>query len=227
MAPFTNFFHPMQGHPHGLEPHQPVRFLGQVIDEPHYTTHRRARHRDLLAPDFDVRETEGAYFLEGEFPGIADKDSIKLEWVDGRTLAIDARIVKVDLSHEWGAPVNVQHPPPTATGERPPEEKGETSASGAANGGIATVATASAESEPKPDGEHHKGPQVRDWLCERRIGHYQRTFTFPAEVDISGVRARLGQGLLRVMVPKVKESEIQAKKVPIENVEGLELGLRA
>jgi HSP20 family molecular chaperone IbpA len=217
----------MQGHPHGLEPHRPVRFLGQVIDEPHYTTHRRSRHRDLLAPDFDVRETEGAYFLEGEFPGIADKDSIKLEWVDGRTLSIDARIAKVDLSQEWGVPPNVQHAPPTATGERPPKEKGESSASGAANEGNATAATTSVESEPKPDGEHHKGPQVRDWLCERRTGHYQRTFTFPAEVDISGVKARLGQGLLRVMVPKVKESEIQAKKVPIENVEGLDIGLRA
>jgi HSP20 family molecular chaperone IbpA len=173
-----------------------------------------------------VRETEAAYFLEGEFPGIADKDSIKLEWVDGRTLAIDAWIVKVDLSHEWGAPANVQqHPPPTASGERPPEQKGETSASGAANGGDATAATAS-ESEAKHNGEQHKDPNVREWLCERRIGHYQRTFTFPAEVDIAGVRARLGQGLLRVMVPKVKESEIKAKKVPIENVEGLDIGLR-
>lgn len=55
----------------------------------------------------------------------------------------------------------------------------------------------------------------------------ERTFTFPAEVNADGVRARLGQGLLRVMVPKVKETEIKAKKVNVENVEGIEAGLGA
>lgn len=55
----------------------------------------------------------------------------------------------------------------------------------------------------------------------------ERTFTFPAEVKADGVRAKLGQGLLRVMVPKVKEMKIKARKVNVENVEGMETGLGA
>ncbi|KAF2493846.1 hypothetical protein BU16DRAFT_428057, partial [Lophium mytilinum] len=102
-------------------------------------------------PDFDVRETERAYFLEGEFPGIRDQRAIRLEWVDRRTLAIEARLERRKMEIEAG-----------------------------------------------------KGQQwpVREWLAERRVGHYQRTFTFPGDVDAVGVRARLGQGLLRILVPK-------------------------
>jgi HSP20 family molecular chaperone IbpA len=59
---------------------------------------------------------------------------------------------------------------------------------------------------------------VREWLAERRVGHYQRTFTFPADVDAVGVRARLGQGLLRILVPKVREVPTK-KVVDVENVE--------
>ncbi|KAF2182565.1 HSP20-like chaperone, partial [Zopfia rhizophila CBS 207.26] len=105
------------------------------------------------APDFDVRETEWAYFLEGEFPGIKDRDSIRLEWVDYRTLAIETRIPRIDLAEEW------------------------------------------------------------EWLSERRVGLYQRTFTFPADVDASQVRARLGQGLLRILVPKIRERRGSGRKV--------------
>ncbi|KAF2471030.1 HSP20-like chaperone, partial [Lindgomyces ingoldianus] len=134
----------------------------------------RHNHHNILAPDFDVRETERAYFLEGEFPGIRDRESVRLEWVDCRTLAIEAKIVRVELENEWGG-----------------------------------LKLAEAE------GQKGAAPVVREWLSERRVGHYQRTFTFPADVEAGGVRARLGQGLLRILVPKLRERTMQAKKVEV------------
>lgn len=162
MAPFSNIFHTQ--HPLSQQPHpgQPIRFLGQVIDEPHYASgHRytgpRRHHRQtFLAPDFDVRETQSAYYLEGEFPGIADKDSIKLEWVDGRTLAIDAEVKKLDLIGEWDGD--------ELKGKGKVAEEGE----GATNGAAANGEHKQEEKEGTPE-----GPKVRDWLCERRIGHYR------------------------------------------------------
>src|SRR5438874_2687001 len=38
-------------------------------------------HPDIATSHFDVHESEIAYFLEGEFPGIADKSAITLEQV--------------------------------------------------------------------------------------------------------------------------------------------------
>lgn len=162
MAPFTNIFHTQHPlSPAGAPPLHPIHFLGQVVDEPHYCgfghryTSRRQHHRQqFLAPDFDVRETESAYYLEGEFPGIADKEAVKLEWVDGRTLAIDAEVGKVDLVAEWD-------------GE---ELKGKGKA---VNAGEGKENGEGANGEQEQNGNEEKGPGVRDWLCERRIGHYR------------------------------------------------------
>lgn len=269
----THILHPSSHDSHILDESthhsRPLRFLGQVIDDGHFLhgPHHHSgsgrvghggRHRDLLAPDFDVRETPAAYFLEGEFPGVASREDVRLEWVDARTLAIDAKVAKLDISSEWGdsfkpaQAASLQTPQPsvgesgnaemvdvTGTSGPPPppslqhkteegegnEEVGESSTAGAAavasvqkQGGI--IPTASGTSEEQ------KNSQMREWLSERRIGHYQRTFTFPTEVDVAGVRAKLGQGLLRVLVPKMKVTEIKTKRVPVESVEGYDLGLR-
>jgi len=75
------------------------------------------------------------------------------------------------------------------------------------------------QQQGQDQGQGAKQWPVREWLAERRVGHYQRTFTFPADVDAVGVRARLGQGLLRILVPKVREASVRAKQVDVECVE--------
>lgn len=183
----------------------------------------RSRRRDALAPDFDVRETESAFYLEGELPGVADRGAVRLDWIDRRTLSIDAKIEKVDLEAEWGLlrPIRVGNKP------RRPSVSASTSGSSTCSEDSMVVdeqqqqqqqqdedvKMASIEAQPSK-------PLVREWLSERRVGHYQRTFTFPTDVDASAIRARLGQGLLRVLVPKVVRTGARSKQVDIEDCEG-------
>ncbi|KAF2808327.1 HSP20-like chaperone [Mytilinidion resinicola] len=238
MAPFTNLFHggtttttpttafhhtqsaPLAAH---QPSHRPLRFLGQLLDAPYPPPPRRHPRHDILAPDFDVRETEAAYFLEGEFPGIRDQRAIRLEWVDRRTLAIEARVGRVDLVGEWDL---------DGEREREREKKGGWKVHGDGcrdvgemememeEDGGPCVREAELEKRKLEGAQMEKGEwPVREWLAERRVGHYQRTFTFPGDVDAVGVRARLGQGLLRILVPKVREVGVRVKTVDIENVE--------
>jgi HSP20 family molecular chaperone IbpA len=46
------------------------------------------------------------------------------------------------------------------------------------------------------------GPKVRERLSERPVGCLQRSFTFPEQVDYKNLKAKLGDGLLRVKAPK-------------------------
>src|SRR5436853_7731733 len=49
-------------------------------------------HSNTVTPFFDVHESKTAYFLDGEFPGISDKNAIVIEKVGPRTLAIEAEL---------------------------------------------------------------------------------------------------------------------------------------
>ncbi|KAB2580813.1 30 kDa heat shock protein [Lasiodiplodia theobromae] len=185
----------------------------------------RSRRRDALAPDFDVRETESAFYLEGELPGVADRGAVRLDWIDRRTLSIDAKIEKVDLEAEWGLlrPIRVGNKP------RRPSVSASTSGSSTCSEDNMVVDEQQQQQQQEQQDEDVKmasleaqpsKPLVREWLSERRVGHYQRTFTFPTDVDASAIRARLGQGLLRVLVPKVVRTGARSKQVDIEDCEG-------
>lgn len=59
------------------------------------------RKQRANSPIFDVRETDEAFYFDGEFPGVRSKDDIRPQWIDKRTLVISATITKVDLEKEW------------------------------------------------------------------------------------------------------------------------------
>ncbi|KAK8162589.1 hypothetical protein IWX90DRAFT_487347 [Phyllosticta citrichinensis] len=166
----------------------------------------RNRRRDALAPDFDVRETDSAFYLEGELPGIASTSAIRLHWIDRRTLTIEATVEKVDLEAEWGLlrPIRGTSVQSSSDGDDMVVDK-----SPAVEGVVEANAV-----EDKPS-----KPVVREWLAERRCGQYQRTFTFPTDVDAEAIRARLGQGLLRVLVPKVVRTGVDVKRVSVDDCE--------
>jgi hypothetical protein len=60
------------------------------------------QHDINIVPKFNVVETSKAYFLEGEFPGVKDKNHIMLEKIGPKTLKINAEISLVDPKAEWG-----------------------------------------------------------------------------------------------------------------------------
>lgn len=57
--------------------------------------------RRTFSPNFDVHETENSYILEGEFPGLQNKDELHLEFMDQRTLLVRGR---VERSYQSGQP---------------------------------------------------------------------------------------------------------------------------
>lgn len=55
----------------------------------------------------------------------------------------------------------------------------------------------------------------RRLLSERQIGEFQRSFTFPAEVNSDEMKATLSDGLLRVVVPKKLDAVSQTRRIDI------------
>lgn len=67
--------------------------LFRLLDD--YDSHRSTRQQAQsslrsFSPRFDVRESEDAYHLDGELPGIAQKD-IDIEFSDPQTLVVKGR----------------------------------------------------------------------------------------------------------------------------------------
>ncbi|KAF1813893.1 HSP20-like chaperone [Eremomyces bilateralis CBS 781.70] len=175
------YIFPNQGVP---APHLPHIHL------PHHNPHSLDYHPhsrpSARVPLFDLRESSKAYFLEGELAGVTDAGAVHIEWLDDRTLLVEA---EGDKEHHEDVPV-VEAAPAVAT-----------------TGGLG---------------------EVRQWLHERHVGHHKRQFTFPVQVKHKGVSARLGGGLLRVVVPKQKEEPAKkVRKVIVLGLEGVEVGLRA
>src|SRR3954453_4183915 len=90
--------------------HRPsIRSIMDYLGDP-YFAQAKDGHQDpnnpdsdhIFFPDFDIRETADAYYLEGDFPGVHDRDSIFIEHLGSRGLLIEARTKKLDLSQEWG-----------------------------------------------------------------------------------------------------------------------------
>jgi HSP20 family molecular chaperone IbpA len=65
--------------------------LFRLLDD--YDDHRANRQvaTRAFSPRFDVRESEDSYHLDGELPGIAQKD-INIEFTDAHTLVVKGRI---------------------------------------------------------------------------------------------------------------------------------------
>ena len=146
-----------------------------------------------FTPRFDVKEEKDAYYLEGEMPGIAQKD-IEIEFADERTLTIKGRSERYVEQGEKPKQVDAQNGAATKSAE---------------------VATRSNNTKvTKADG--HDGPTY--WMSERSIGEFKRSFSFPQRVDQDVVKASLKNGILTIVVPKQHKAR-QGKKVTIEDAE--------
>jgi HSP20 family molecular chaperone IbpA len=164
--------------------------------------------------------SEDAYFLDGEFPGVENKEMINLEVMEPRTLVVTAHVSRVDLRKEWGSvPVTAggSHQADTAT-PRPPQRTQTSSSMSEKPVGEAESHRREREQSPPPP--IYPGPPVEPviWVGERQVGHLQRSFTFPSDVDMSSLSARFKDGLLKIMVRKVVATESKnRKKLNIED----------
>ncbi|KAF4186350.1 hypothetical protein CNMCM7927_005584 [Aspergillus lentulus] len=175
--------------------HTPGDFapLFRLLDD--YDVHRSTRGQASsvrsFAPRFDVRETNDAYLLDGELPGIAQKD-IDIEFSDNETLVIKGRS---EREYHSGTP---EQPTQESSDDKQKEKE-------------STEMVKSGDKQvSKNDNKKH-----RYWVSERSVGEFHRTFQFPTPVDHDNVKASLKNGILSIVVPK-KVVNTGAKKITIE-----------
>ena len=140
-----------------------------------------------FAPKFDVKEAKDNYTLEGELPGIDQKDVI-IEFADEQTLTIRGRTEHVREEGEKPAATEVQDNGTEAEG--PPSKE---------------VTTTGPKEVAKAEPPHHY------WVSERSVGEFARSFNFPNPVDHENVKASMKNGILRVIVPKTEKAKSQTR----------------
>ncbi|KAL7940138.1 HSP20-like chaperone [Trichoderma barbatum] len=147
-------------------------------------------------PKFDVRETDSAFELQGELPGMS-KENVNIEFTDSQTLLVKG---KVERTYTSGTP-------PTgaiegnATGGAITEGKEDKSSHKATieDEGEGEVAKSSEENKPADSAKY--------WLTERSVGEFSRSFSFPTRVDQDNVSANFKDGILNIAIPKAAKHE--------------------
>lgn len=154
--------------------------------------------RRTFSPKFDVYETEIAYVLEGDLPGL-EKSNLDIEFTDPMTLLIKGR---VENSHTSTTPSEPESSFVTI------EKPGESRSPSPTRSLKTTVEDENeGDSSPKlavktPVVEQKNEFRPRQWVSERTAGAFQRTFRFPVGIDQDAVTAGLERGVLRIVVPK-------------------------
>lgn len=157
-----------------------------------------------FSPNFDVHETHKEYILEGELPGL-DKNNLTIEFTDTNTLVIRGKIER-SYTAEVPADKLLEGVGLRGTITEGKEEKEE-----------------GKEKEKEKEGEKKEGEKregkgedepVKYWISERTVGTFQRSFSFPGEIDQDNVKASYENGLLRIVVPKKEKRS--AKRIDIQ-----------
>jgi len=173
---------------------------------------------NAFSPSFDVKETKDSYVLDGELPGITDKSNLDLQFVDPHTLVIKGRIERSSSnSNEEADGVNINSsatpagtPVEKSRARSPTVEDDPEDASSTVNTQTAVEKSAPTTVTQPTDHNGHKY-----WVQERMVGEFQRSFSFPANIDQDAVKASLKNGILSIVVPKRKVSGA-AKRIQIE-----------
>ncbi|KAF2221832.1 heat shock protein 30 [Elsinoe ampelina] len=147
-------------------------------------------------PRFDVKESKEAYELEGELPGIDQKD-VSIEFTDPQTLQIRGRTEK---SYEAGTRPGIEGQEQGRITDaekyhKPSVEEDDTTMSGA-------NPDAKQSTEVSTETKQQEAPTHRYWVSERSVGEFSRSFNFPTRVDQEKVKASLKNGVLSILVPK-------------------------
>ncbi|KAL9127000.1 MAG: hypothetical protein Q9217_004035 [Psora testacea] len=186
-----------------------------------------SRHppRRSFAPRFDVREVGQEYQLQGELPGIEQKD-LDIEFVDERTLVIRGRSAREETHTnapsvgENGTQKAVAAATESGSGDNASEKKAhyrkasvededyvDAGAESSNEQGAKTAVSSSAETGQSAEVAETKKAEVEPaykyWVSERSVGEFERRFSFPGRVNQEEVQASLKNGILSVVVPKL------------------------
>lgn len=187
---------------------------------------KQARPQPITVhPRFDVRETEEAYELHGELPGL-ERENISIEFPEHQTIVISGSVERSYASDSTKDNATYEEPASPkaeieteseiekrrnshqATVEDDPEDENTPASSRASSPWMDVakpVARAAAEETTQAPVQTPKN-QSKYWLRERSVGRFSRTITFPARIDEDNATAVLKNGILSITVPKARVS---------------------
>lgn len=171
----------------------------QLFNDFDRPTSRRAA---AFSPNFDVHETKDSYVLEGEVPGVSDKKNISIEFTDDNTLVVQGRVEK--SLEGWRDEKGDVKALKGKQKEIEPASEEQKKIDGAADQVAKEKVEGKKETEKK-----EKGSTPKVWISERSTGEFSRSFRFPADVDVEGVKASLEHGILKVVVPKMEKRGVR------------------
>lgn len=164
-----------------------------ALEDPFFNAARRLPPNLGFRPLVDISETDKAYLVEAEVPGLK-KEDLEIELTDDNTLVLKG---KIERSKEIGAPPVAGHSDETVI-EHAQNQNQKSTDVVSTGGGRETAVT---------------DPRQTWWSSERVLGSFQRVFTFPGKIDPANVQATYKDGILTVVVPK---PERQVNKISIE-----------
>lgn len=176
-------------------------------------------------PHFDARETQDSYVLRGELPGL-NRDHVTIEFPEAQKIVISGKVVE-DTPEGPAAVTTTTEQNSTATtatvdqaDDAAMSEETESRSSYQATvedddeDDFEVVGESSKKQEKQPVVEpklaakqpEERRPQAAE---ERILRQFSRTFTFSSPVEYDFVTASLKDGLLEVVVPKLKHQPHQ------------------
>ena len=162
--------------------------------------HSFAPEAQTLNPVADVRESNSNYYIEIEFPGLEDNGSLKIRWLNPRTLMVETILERPAIVEEQ-APAARAEAATTATATKDTK----TDSNAEVNGDT----TIEVEAE-----QRNSSPVLT--LRERHIGLFARAFTFPTQVVHEHLEAKMHAGLLRIKVPKQETDSAKPEMKAVE-----------
>ncbi|KXJ84935.1 HSP20-like chaperone [Microdochium bolleyi] len=197
--------------------------LQQSLDDQSSPAKKQQQQQQPLptfTPRFDISETDSAYHVYGELPGLS-KEHLDIDFVDAQTITVRGKVLRAVPSHRPQHTEDVveedaaapQSPASSATSHHATvEDDFEDLAAETGSTSSHTTTPAAAEKPTTTDKKTttetpaQPEPQAKFWISERKYGQFARSFKFRKTVDVAGVAASLENGVLSIVVPKKNES---------------------
>lgn len=178
-------------------------------------------------PRFEARETQDAYVLRGELPGL-NRDHVSIEFPESQKIVISGKVV--EATQEEPAPaaapadeestVTVDHAEDATMAEETESRSSyqATVEDDDEDDDFEVVGESAKKqekqplvAEPEPEAKQPEQEQERqpEPAKERVLRQFTRAFTFDAPVEYDFVTASLKDGLLEVVIPKLKHQPHQ------------------
>lgn len=165
----------------------PIFRLLDEFDHFSRTSDKSLRSMKSFTPKFDIKEHKDSYELQGELPGIDQKD-IDIEFNESTTLTIKGR---TEHSYSSGMPPRGFIEGEVKNGEEPSK----------------AVQTKEKDNSSNDSSEKY-------WVRERSVGEFSRSFGFPTAIDQDNVKASMKNGILSIIVPKAHKQS--SRKITID-----------